>query len=84
MKTMRLLMSITILFSILAASGAIAAPAAPDSPDELRTLTQVGALESSLIRDIIVQGTYALFGPTYAIALPQVSYGSDTSEVILP
>ena len=42
-------------------------------------------IEPGIFRATICQsGRYALFGPTHAIALPQVSYGSDTSEVIPP
>ena len=41
--------------------------------------------EPGIFRGVICQqGTYALFGVTYAIALPQVSYGSDTSEIPPP
>jgi hypothetical protein len=42
-------------------------------------------IEPGIFRTTICQsGRYALFGPTHAIALPQVPYGSDPSEVILP
>jgi hypothetical protein len=43
------------------------------------------AQEPGIFRSVLCQeGTYALFGATYAIALPQVSYGSDASGFILP
>ncbi len=42
-------------------------------------------IEPGIFRTTVCQsGRYALFGPTHAIALPQVSYGSDTSEGIPP
>jgi hypothetical protein len=43
------------------------------------------AQEPGIFRGVICQdGTYALFGATHAIALPQVSCGSDASEIIPP
>jgi hypothetical protein len=33
---------------------------------------------------ICQEGTYALFGTTHAIALPQVSYGLDPNDFIVP
>jgi hypothetical protein len=43
------------------------------------------AQEAGIYRGVICQqGTYALFGDTYAIALPQVSYGSQSSAVPPP
>lgn len=62
MKTIRLFLSITILLSILASSGAIAAPAAPVDLNSLGTLTRIGVLESGTIHDLTVQGNYAYAG----------------------
>ncbi len=46
----------------------------------LRSAPEVGVFETAICQS----GRYALFGPTHAIALPVVFYGSDASEVPPP
>ncbi len=65
----------------ITASGALAAPSAPDSLDSLGTLTQVGALESSIILDIIVQGNYAYAGFASTLVVIDISDPANLTRV---